>query len=66
MERIKVFAVGVLLLLPFFVCLISNSLVLMFLGTIYLAAICKCVPKKFWKRFLWVNARICRMFEGGK
>lgn len=66
MERIKVFAVGVLLLLPFFVCLISDSLELIVLGTIYLAIILKFVPKKFWRRFLIVNARFSKILEGGK
>ena len=63
MERIKVFAVGSLLLMPFFVCLISDSFVLIGLGTMYLAIICKFVPKKFWRRFIWVNARINKKFE---
>lgn len=66
MERIKVFAVGVLLLLPFFVCLISNSLALIVLGTIYLAIILKFVPKKFWRRLIWIGARFSKILEGGK
>lgn len=66
MERIKVFTVGVLLLLPFFVCLISNSLALIVLGTIYLTIILRLVPKRFWKRFLLINARLSKILEGGK
>lgn len=66
MERIKVFAVGVLLLAPFLVCLISDSLALFVLGTMYLIAILKIVPKRFWKRFVWASARISRLLEGGK
>lgn len=63
MERIKVFAAGCLSLSPFFVCLISNSLALIVLGTTYLAIIIKLVPKRFWKRFIWVNARISKKIE---
>lgn len=63
MERIKAFVGGCLLLAPFFVCLISNSLALIVLGTIYLAIICKLVPKKFWRLFIWANARISKKIE---
>ena len=63
MERIKVFAAGCLLFLPFFMCLISDNFTLIWLGTMYLAIICKFVPKKFWRRFIWVNARISKKIE---
>lgn len=63
MERIKIFTVGVLLLLPFFVCLISDSLALVVLGTMYLAIILRFVPKRFWKRFLVINVRLSKMLE---
>lgn len=66
MERIKVFAAGVLLLLPFFVCLISDNFTLIWLGTMYLAIICKFVPKKFWRRLIWTGARFSKILEGGK
>lgn len=66
MERIKVFAVGALLLLLFFVCLISDSLALIVLGMIYLIAILRLIPKRFWKRFLLINARLSKILEGGK
>lgn len=63
MERINIFAVGVLLLLPFFIALISNSLLLMVLGTMYLIIILRIVPKRFWKRFLAINVRLSKMLE---
>ena len=66
MERIKVYAAGCMLLTPFFVCLCSDSLALFVLGTMYLVAILKLVPKRFWKRFIWASARFSRMLEGGK
>ncbi|KGF50328.1 hypothetical protein HMPREF0654_01190 [Prevotella disiens DNF00882] len=64
MERIKIFAVGTLLLLPFFVCLISDSLALIVLGTMYLIIILRIVPKRFWKRFFVINVRLSKMLEG--
>ena len=66
MERILIFVAGCLLLLPFFVCLISNSLALIVLGTIYLAIILKFIPKKFWRRLIWTSARFSKILEGGK
>ncbi len=66
MERIKIFAVGTLLLLPFFVCLISDSLALIVLGTMYLIIILRIVPKRFWKRFLVINVRLSNILESGK
>lgn len=66
MERIKVFAAGCLLLTPFLVCLISDSLALIVLGTTYLAIILKFVPKRFWKRFIWVSARFSKILDRGK
>ena len=63
MERIKIFAVGTLLLLPFFVCLISDSLAFIVLGTMYLIIILRIVPKRFWKRFLVINVRLSNMLE---
>ena len=66
MERIKVFVGGCLLLTPFLVCFISDSLLLSALGVVYLIVIIKLVPKKFWKRFVWVNTRLSKLLEGGK
>ena len=66
MERIKIFAVGCLLLLPFFVCLISDSLALIVLGTMYLIIILRIVPKRFWKRFFVINVRLSNILESGK
>lgn len=66
MERILIFTAGCLLLLPFFICLISDSLALIVLGMTYLAIILKLVPKRFWKRFIWINTRLSKVLEGGK
>ena len=66
MERILIFAVGGLLLTPFLVCLISDSLALIVLGTIYLAIILKVIPKKFWRRLIWIGARFSKTLVGGK
>lgn len=66
MKRIKVFVGGCLLLTPFLVCVISDSLLLSAFGVAYLIAIIKLVPKKFWKRFVLVNAKLSKLLEGGK
>lgn len=63
MKDFKTFMVGTLLLLPFFVCLISDSLALIALGTMYLIIILRIVPKRFWKRFLAINVRLSKMLE---
>lgn len=63
MKDFKTFLVGVLLLLPFFIGIISNSLLLILLSTMYLIAIINIVPSRFWKRFLIINKRLSLMLE---
>lgn len=63
MKDFKTFLVGVLLLLPFFIGIISNNLVLILLSTMYLIIILRIVPKRFWKRFLVINKRLSLMLE---
>jgi hypothetical protein len=66
MKRSLVFILGVLLLFPAFVCLISDSLIFIAAGVAYLVTILNLIPKKFWKRFLWVNVRIVNILETKK
>ena len=63
MKRVGVFTTGSLLLSPFVVCLISDSLPLIVGGIIYLGLLLRFTPKKWKRRFFMVNARYTYMFE---
>lgn len=57
MKRIGIFVIGILLLSPFLVCLVSDNLSLIFGGIIYLGLLLRFTPKKWKRRFLMVSAR---------
>nr|DAX37875.1 MAG TPA: hypothetical protein [Caudoviricetes sp.] len=61
MKRIGIFTTGSLLLSPFVVCLISDSLPLIVGGIIYLGLLLRFTPKK-WKRcFFMASARYSKI-----
>ena len=61
MKRIGIFTTGSLLLSPFVVCLISDSLPLIVGGIIYLGLLLMFTPKK-WKRcFFMASARYSKI-----
>ena len=63
MKRVGIFITGSLLLSPFVICLISDSLRLIVGGCVYLVLLLRFTPKR-WKRcFFMVNARYTYMFE---
>ena len=61
MKRVGIFTTGSLLLFPFVVCLISNSLYLIVGGCVYLGLLLKFTPKKWKRRFLMASARYSKM-----
>lgn len=63
MKRVGIFTIGSLLLSPFVVCLISDSLPLIIGGCVYLALLLRFIPKRWKIRFFMVNARYTCMFE---
>ena len=63
MKRVGIFTTGSLLLSPFVVCLVSDSLPLIIGGCIYFFLLLKFTPKKWKRRFFMVNARYTYMFE---
>lgn len=63
MKRVGIFITGSLLLFPFVVCLISDSLPLIVGGFAYLVLLLRFTPKKWKRRFFMVNARYTYMFE---
>lgn len=63
MKSIRNYVIGSLLLSPFVVCLISDSLPLIVGGIIYLGLLLRFTPKKWKRRFFMVNARYTYMFE---
>ena len=61
MKRVGIFTVGSLLLSPFVICLVSNSLPIIVGGFIYLGFLLRFTPKKWKRRFLMTSARYSRM-----
>lgn len=61
MKRVGIFTTGSLLLSPILVCLISDSLPLIFGGIIYLGLLLRFTPKKWKRRFIMASARYSRM-----
>lgn len=61
MKRIGIFTTGSLLLSPFVICLVSNSLPMIVGGCIYLGLLLRFTPKRWKKRFLMVSARYTKM-----
>lgn len=61
MKRVGIFTTGSLLLSPFVVCLISDSLPLIIGGCVYLGLLLKFTPKKWKRRFLMASARYSKM-----
>ena len=63
MKRVEIFTIGSLLLSPFLVCLVSDSLLLIVGGCVYLGLLLRFTPKKWKRRFFMANARYTCMFE---
>ena len=61
MKRVGIFTTGSLLLSPFVVCLISDSLPLIVVGGVYLALLLGFTPKKWKRRFLMASARYSKI-----
>nr|DAS49668.1 MAG TPA: hypothetical protein [Caudoviricetes sp.] len=62
MKRVGIFITGSLLLSPFVVCLISDSLPLIIGGCVYLVLLLRFIPKRWKRRFLMASARYSKMF----
>lgn len=61
MKRVGIFTIGSLLLSPFIVCLISDSLPFIIGGCIYLGLLLLFTPKKWKRRFLMASARYSKI-----
>ena len=61
MKRVGIFTTGSLLLSPFVICLISDSLPLIVGGIIYFGLLLRFTPKKWKRRFLMTSARYSRI-----
>ena len=61
MKRVGILTTGSLLLSPFVICLVSDSLPLIIGGFIYLGLLLRFTPKRWKRRFLMTSARYSRM-----
>jgi len=61
MKRVGIFTTGSLLLFPFVICLISDSLPLIVGGCVYLALLLGFTPKRWKRRFLMASARYSKI-----
>lgn len=65
-RKIFVFGLGTIVLSPIFVCLLSNSFVLILFALLYgciLYFTGKSTMRKFWREFWKINAELSRTFE---
>ena len=66
MRKIFVFGLGTIVLSPIFVCVLSNSLVLILFSVLYGCVVYltgKSTMRKFWREFWKINAELSRTFE---
>lgn len=61
MKRVGIFTLGSLLLSPFVICLVSNSLPIIVGGFVYLGLLLRLTPKSWRKRFMIVSARYSKL-----
>lgn len=65
-RKIFVFGLGTIVLSPIFVCLLSNSLVLILFAVLYgciLYFVGKSTMRKFWREFWKIQIELSRTFE---
>lgn len=61
MKSIRNYVIGSMVLSPFFICLVSDSLPLIVAGCVYLALLLRFTPKKWKMRFFIASVRLSKI-----